>query len=177
MSLNNYMPRENRKRQKSKRQKLYTSWECFYQTLNNYILHENKIRKNINPFKTLCRTQSKNFYTKVRKVSLENTTTWKIKSSASSLNLCASNKLAQITALEATRVSDQDEAEIQYDRLSTLESCNCEKCEKMSISLECLCYNEIPAVKAFHLKFLEFFAVGFNCVGNHFLEDSFSEIS
>ena len=26
--------------------------------------------------------------------------------------------------------SDQDEAEIQYDRLSTLEWCNCEKCEK-----------------------------------------------
>ena len=26
--------------------------------------------------------------------------------------------------------SDQDEAEIQYDRLSTVEWCNCEKCEK-----------------------------------------------
>ena len=48
-------------------------------------------------------------------------------------------------------------------------------------------YHEIPAVKAFHLKFkarlswntdiLEFFAVEFNCVGNHFLEESFSEIS
>ena len=48
--------------------------------------------------------------------------------------------------------SDQDEAEIQYDRLSTLEWCNCKKCEKMSTSLECICYHEIPAVKAFHLK-------------------------
>ena len=83
--------------------------------------------------------------------------------------------------------SDQDEAEIPYDKLSTLEWCNCEKCEKMSTSLECVCYHEILAVKAFHLKFkarlswntavLEFFAVEFNCVGNHFLEESFSEIS
>ena len=38
------MPHENRKRQK-----FYTSWECFNQTLNNYILQENKIWKNINP--------------------------------------------------------------------------------------------------------------------------------
>ena len=78
--------------------------------------------------------------------------------------------------------SDQDEAEIQYDRLSTLEWCNCEKCENMSTSLECMCYHEILAVKAFHLKFkarlswnttvLQFFAVEFNCVGNHFLEES-----
>ena len=83
--------------------------------------------------------------------------------------------------------SDQDEAVIQYDRLSTLEWCNCKKCEKMSTSLECMCYPEIPAVKAFPLKFkaklswntdvLEFFAVEFNCVGHHFLKESFSEIS
>ena len=49
--------------------------------------------------------------------------------------------------------SDQDEVEIQYDRLSTLEWRNCEKCEKISTSLECMCYHEIPAAKAFHLKF------------------------
>ena len=30
--------------------------------------------------------------------------------------------------------SNQDEAEIQYDRLSTQEWCSCEKCEKMSAS-------------------------------------------
>ena len=30
--------------------------------------------------------------------------------------------------------SDQDEAEIQYDRWSTPEWCNCEKCEKISTS-------------------------------------------
>ena len=50
-----------------------------------------------------------------------------------------------------------------------------------------MCCHEVPAVKAFHLKFkaglswntavLEFFAVEFNCVGNHFLEEFFSEIS
>ena len=83
--------------------------------------------------------------------------------------------------------SDQDEAEIQYDRLSTQECCNCEKSDKMPTSLECVCCHEIPAVKAFFKKFkaipswntavLEFFYVEFNCVGNHFLEMFFSEIS
>ena len=83
--------------------------------------------------------------------------------------------------------SDKDEGEIQYDRLSTREWYNCEKSEKMPTSLECVCCYEIPAVQAFHLKFkailswntaaLEFFAVEFNCVGNHFLEEFFSEIS
>ena len=48
-------------------------------------------------------------------------------------------------------------------------------------------YMTIQAVKAFHLKFkarlswitavLKIFAVEFNCVGNHFLEEFFSEIS
>ena len=49
--------------------------------------------------------------------------------------------------------SDEDEAEIKYDRLSTQEWCYCEKCEKIPTSLECVCCHEIPAVKAFHLKF------------------------
>ena len=49
-----------------------------------------------------------------------------------------------------------------------------------------MCCHEIQAVNAFHLKFkarlswitavLKFFAVEFNCVGNHFLEAFFSEI-
>ena len=83
--------------------------------------------------------------------------------------------------------SDQDGAEIQCDRLSTKEWCNCEKSEKLSTSLECVCCHEIQAVKAFYLKFkarlswntavLKFFAMEFNCVGNHFLEEFFSEIS
>ena len=54
--------------------------------------------------KTFCGTQSKNFHANVWKVSLKNTTTWKIKSSTSSLYLCTPNKLAQITMLEATKM-------------------------------------------------------------------------
>ena len=50
-----------------------------------------------------------------------------------------------------------------------------------------MCCHEIQTVKAFHLKFkarlswitavLKIFAVEFNCVGNHFLEEIFPEIS
>ena len=43
--------------------------------------------------------QSKNFHAKVWEVSLENTTTWKIKSSTSSLDLLAPTKFAQIAAV------------------------------------------------------------------------------
>ena len=70
--------------------------------------------------------------------------------------------------------------QIQHDRLSTQEWCNCEKCEKIPTSLECLHCHEIPAFKAFHLKFkarlswntavLELFALEFNCEENYFLE-------
>ena len=51
--------------------------------------------------------QSKNFHAKVWKVSLENTTTWKIKSSTSSLDLCVPTKLAQITVLEASKMKQK----------------------------------------------------------------------
>ena len=51
--------------------------------------------------------QSKTFHAKVWKLSLENTTTWKIKSSTFSLNLSAANKLAQITVLEATKMKQK----------------------------------------------------------------------
>ena len=57
--------------------------------------------------KTFCGTQSKIFHARVWKVSLENTTTWKIKSLTSSLNLCAPNKHAQITVLEATEMKEK----------------------------------------------------------------------
>ena len=50
-----------------------------------------------------------------------------------------------------------------------------------------MCCREIQAVKALHLEFkarlswntavLEFFAVQFSCVGNHFLEGFFTEMS
>ena len=122
--------------------------------------------------------QSKNVQAKVWKVSLENTTTWKIKSLAFSLNLCAPNK---------PNYSVGNPLQIQHDRLSTQEWCNCEKCEKIPTSLECLHCHEIPAFKAFHLKFkarlswntavLELFALEFNCEENYFLEEFFSEIS
>ena len=79
--------------------------------------------------KTFRRTQSKNFHARVWKVSLKNTTAWKIKSLTSSLVLSAPTKLAQISV-----GSEQDEAEIQYNRWSTPEWCNCEKCEKISTS-------------------------------------------
>ena len=83
--------------------------------------------------------------------------------------------------------SEQDEAEIKYDRLITQKWGRYEKCEKVPTSLKCGSCHEIPAVKAFHLKFksriswntaaLEFFAVEFNCVGNHFLEEFFSKMN
>ena len=41
ISLNKYIPLENRKRKK-----IYPFWEPFKQTLNKYIPAENKIRKN-----------------------------------------------------------------------------------------------------------------------------------
>ena len=57
--------------------------------------------------KTFCGTQSKNFHAKVWKVSLENTTTWKIKSSTSSLDLCAPTKLTQITVLGVSKMKQK----------------------------------------------------------------------
>ena len=75
---------------------------------------------------------------------------------------------------------------IQHDRLNTQEWCNCGKCEKMRTNLECVRCHEIPTFKAFlsNLKarlswntaVLELFAVEFNCEGNYFLEEFFSEI-
>ena len=48
--------------------------------------------------------------------------------------------------------SNQDEPETHHNRLSSQEWCNCQKCEKMPIGLECVCCHEVPEVKAFHLK-------------------------
>ena len=66
--------------------------------------------------------------------------------------------------------------QIQHDRLSTQEWCNCEKYEKMPTSSEYVCCHEIPAIKAFHLNFkarlswntavLELFVVELNYEGN-----------
>ena len=68
------------------------SWECFNQ-FSNYVLHENKIRKNINPENFLWNAKQEFPYQRL-KVSLENTTTQKIKSLASSLKLFAPKKVA-----------------------------------------------------------------------------------
>ena len=48
--------------------------------------------------------QNQNFHVKVWRLSLENTATWKMKSSISSLDLCAPTKLIQITVLESTKM-------------------------------------------------------------------------
>ena len=48
--------------------------------------------------------------------------------------------------------SNQDEPETHHNRLSPQEWCNCQKCKKMLIGLECVCCYEFPKVKAFHLK-------------------------
>ena len=50
--------------------------------------------------------QSQNIHAKVWKVSLD-TTTWKIKTLISSLDLYVANKLAQITVLEVTKMKQK----------------------------------------------------------------------
>ena len=63
--------------------------------------------------------------------------------------------------------SEQDEAEIQYDRWSTLEWCIWKKCEKRSTSSECMCH-EIQVVKAFHLKFKARLFPDYSCSENFY---------
>ena len=48
--------------------------------------------------------------------------------------------------------SDQDEPETHHNRFSSQEWCNCQKSENMPTGSECVCCNEIPEVKAIHLK-------------------------
>ena len=48
--------------------------------------------------------------------------------------------------------SDHDKAEIQHDRLSSQEWCNCKNCGKMPTILECVFCRKILEVKAFHLE-------------------------
>ena len=118
--------------------------------------------------KTFCGTQSKNFHVKVWKVSVENTRTWKLKTLASSLDVCAATKLAQITMLEESKMKQKSSmTDGVYQNGAT------EKCKNISTSYECLCWHEIQGLQAFHLKFkaklsritavLKIFAVEFNC--------------
>ena len=87
---------------------------CFNLFLNNYVLHETKIRKNITP-KTFCATQSKNFHAKILDFQFD--------------PVCVKR-----TRPNYSVGSDQDEAGIQYDRWSSQEWLNCEKYEKMPTS-------------------------------------------
>ena len=82
---------------------------------------------------------------------------------------------------------DQDEADIQHDRLRSQEWCNCKNFGNIATRLECVCCHEIPGVKAFHLKdktglsniaakkFLARISE-IICEGNHFLPEFSSEI-
>ena len=93
---------------------------------NNYVPHENKIRKNINPKDFLRKTKhefscqglesfSREYYNMENKI----------------LGFQFEPVCAKQTRPNYSVGSDQDEAEIQYDRLSTQEWCTCKKGEKM----------------------------------------------
>ena len=171
-------PASNRKRQKVFR---YFGFALtnFWTT---YVLHENKIRKNINP-ENFLRNTKQEFACQ----SLESFSEGYYNLENKILSFQFGAVCANQTRPNYSVGSEQDEAEIQCDRWSTPEWYNCEKCEKISTSSECLRYHKIQAVQAFHLKFksrhcwitavLKIFAVEFNCVENHFLAEFFSEIS
>ena len=101
------------------------------------------------------------------------------------LNLSAPNKLTKFTVLEATKMKQKSSMTDSVHRNGA--PVKKVKRWQLPISLECVYCHEILLVKAFHLKFkarllwnttvLEFFTVEFNCVGNHFSEEFFSEIS
>ena len=92
--------------------------------------------------------QSKNFQTKVWKVSLENTTTWKVKSLlAFKLNLFAPNSLAQIRVQEIHYGSSMTDS--VYKNGATVKNVK----RHQPAYLECVCCHEIPAFKAFQLNF------------------------
>ena len=125
--------------------------------------------------------QSKNFHAKFPKVSLENTTTRKIKSSTSSLDLCAPTKFAQTAVLVASKMKQKSS---MTDGLHQNDATGKNVKRYQPVKNAC---HKIQVVKAFYFKFkarlswitafLKIFAVEFNCVGNYFLEEIFSEIS
>ena len=90
------------------------------------MLHESKIRKNVNSenflrnakFKKCLKRFSGEYYNMENKI----------------LDFQFEPVCAKQTRPNYSVGSDQDEAEIQYDRWSTPEWCNCEKCEKISTS-------------------------------------------
>ena len=94
--------------------------------MNNYVLHENKIRKNINP---------ENFLRKAKQEfpcqSLESFSGEYCNMENKVLNFLFGPVCANQTRPNSSVGSKQDEAEIQYDQCITPEWCNCEKCEKI----------------------------------------------
>ena len=97
--------------------------------MNNYVLHENKIRKNISPENFLQNAKQDFICQSSESFSGEY---YNIKNKI--LNFQFVPVYANQTRPNYSVRSDQDEAEIQYDRWSTQEWFNCEKCEKMSTS-------------------------------------------
>ena len=125
MILNNYMPPETRKRQKVYMHLGYAVtnfWTNMYCTRTK--LWKIKIPK------TFCRTQSRNFACQ----SLESFTGEFYNMENKILNFQFGPLCAKQTCPNYSVGSDQDEAEIQYDRWITQEWCNCEKFENMSTS-------------------------------------------
>ena len=115
-------PVNNRKRQKVFRR-------LGFLFLNNYVLHENKIRKNINP-ENLLRNAKQEFSCQ----SLESLSGKYYNMENKILDVQFGPVCANQTRPNYSVGSEQDEAKTQYDRCSTPESCNCEKCEKLSTS-------------------------------------------
>ena len=106
---NNYMTSENKKTKIK-----YMSWECFNPTLSYY---ENKIRKKLNP-KDFLQNGKQEFQAKVWKVSLENTAIWKT----------FGFQFEPVCTEQAhPNYSVGNPLQVQHDRLSTQEWCNCEK--------------------------------------------------
>ena len=97
--------------------------------MNNYVLHENKLRKNINPENFLRNAKQEFPCQSLKSFSGEY---YNIENKI--LDFQFEPVCAKQTHPNYSVGSDQDEAEIQYERWSTQEWCICEKCEKMSTS-------------------------------------------
>ena len=114
--------------------------------------------------RTLCGTQSKNFHARVRKVSLKNTATRKIKSLTSSLDLCVPTKLAQITVLEASKMKQKSSmTDRVHQNRATVKNVKRYQPVKNAVLRWNLIVQEIIFQKSFSQK----------CLRNHFLVSTF----
>ena len=144
-------------------------------------IHEKKIRKNIDPENFVRNVKQEFPYQSLESFSGEY---YNMETKIFGFQfgpLCANQ-----THPNYTVGSEQDEAEILYDRWSTPEWCNWRMSKDIN-QLRISVQSRNSDSKAFHLKFkarlswitavLKIFAVEFDCVANHFLEEFFSEIS